>query len=310
MFVKICNRCGIVFEVKKPSVVLIGDVCIDHNSIEGREYDSWGSGTLYMGVYSAGVLGTAPDVITSYGPDFAEFAPGEVRLLPRVPSAKRTMQNGNIVVEGHRTQYSHFSQDAVLPVIDSAIRASLKGADIVVATVLTPLFTPEYLESLLDLAPKDSVKILCPQGYFRDIQPDGSYKFRPFHEVGKLLPLFDLVSLSIEDYPNIIEAATEWTTETRETPVIITEAERGAVVVQNGQTMEIPTTPIALEDIVDPTGAGDVFAMSTALDFAESRDIVSAVRAGHVNTRSKLLGIEKSPLSPEGFLSSAQVFTS
>ena len=182
--------------MKKPSVVLIGDVCIDHNSIEGREYESWGSGTLYMGVYCANVLGTKPDVITSYGPDFAEFAPSEVRLLPHIPSAKRTMQNGNIVVEGHRTQYSHFAHEAILPAIDSAIRASLKNADIVVATVLTPLFTPEYLESLLELTPKDSVKILCPQGYFRDIQDDGSYKFRPFYEVGKLLPLFDLRPLA------------------------------------------------------------------------------------------------------------------
>lgn len=298
-------QCAIVGGVKKPSVVLIGDVCIDHNSIEGREYKSWGSGTLYMGVYCAQRLGVQPTVVTSYGPDFATFAPPEVRLLPTKPTATRTMLNQNIVTLGRRTQYSHYAEETRLPVIDAMLETSLRTADIIVVTVLTPTFTPAYLERLLALVPQEAVKILCPQGYFRDIQADGSYKPRPFYEADELLPLFDMVSLSIEDYPAVMSAATAWSNVTPQTPIIITEAERGAVIVHAGQRTEVPTSPIALPNIVDPTGAGDVFAMSAALDFATNRDIVRAVRAGHNETRSKLLGSKPSTSSASDTLSAS-----
>lgn len=67
--------------------------------------------------------------------------------------------------------------------------------------------------------------------------------------------------------------------------VIITRGEKG-VLVYDGEFMEFPALPV--EDIVDPTGAGDAFAGGFLARYAKGDDIEDCVRQGLLRAREVL----------------------
>jgi sugar/nucleoside kinase (ribokinase family) len=273
--------------MKTPNIVLIGHVCIDHNKSEHATYESWGSSVLYMATSFHKQFGADPIAISSYGPDLLPFLP-TVKLLPAEPNQPDTLIYENDSSTGRRTQKCHNLNSAVPPKITLEIIEALGNADIIVVGTLLPNYPADYLQQLLSHTKLGALKVLCPQGYFRHINQAGQVESRDFEEGLGIVPLFDVVMYSEEDYPQAFELAKSWK-QTMSTEVIVTQSADGATIVGKDTDQHIPTKPIAKEDIVDSVGCGDTFAAAVTYSYYNSRDLAAAILDGHHAAAKKLL---------------------
>jgi len=276
--------------MSKPNIVLIGHVCIDHNKSEHATYTGWGSSVLYMGQYYQEHSDASPVVISSFGPDMVEYLP-DVITIPSTPNQTDTLIYENDSSTGKRTQKCRNLESAVPPAITPEIIDAVKRADIIVVATLLPNYSAEYLRELLGHADPVSLKVLCPQGYFRHITPEGRVEPRDFAEASGIIPSFDLVMYSEEDYPEAMELAKQWKQVSPKTSVIVTQGADGASIVETSAITQIPTHPIPLEEIVDSVGCGDTFAATVTNSYYETRDLQTAILDGHRAAAQKLLAV-------------------
>lgn len=273
--------------MKTPNIVLVGHVCIDHNKSEHASYESWGSSVLYMATSFHKQFGADPIAVSSYGPDLLPFLP-DVKLLPAEPNQENTLIYENDSSSGKRTQKCHNLETAIPPEITPEIVNTLQAADILVVGTLLPNYPASYLKQLMSHVRSEALKVLCPQGYFRHINSAGQVEPRDFDEALAIAPLFDLVMYSEEDYPEAFKLAKSWK-HTMQTEVIVTQSAKGATIVGKDSDRQIPTTPIAPEDIVDSVGCGDTFAAAVTYSYYQSKDLASAILDGHHAAARKLL---------------------
>ncbi len=279
-----------------PSIVVIGSVCIDTNTTEkGETYIGWG-GTGPYSALAARKLGVGNVTIAaSYGPDFTEYGKG-FNLMPGPIEGVQTLAYTNVTTQAGRIQTCHNAEAAGPPKFTKRLRKLIKRADILVVAPLVPWKSIDYIIELVRATSDDAVSVLCPQGYFRDIQPDGSIQPRTFSEHSSILSLFDLIILSREDTPNAVKAASSWIQGSSETDIIVTEAEKGAKIIlprANGtqEYRQVGTTAIAPEDVRDSVGCGDFFAMATAIAYwGNGGNIDAAVAEGNRAAGEKLAG--------------------
>lgn len=270
-----------------PKFVLIGHVCIDHNTSEHATYKGWGSSVFYMANYLKKSFALEPVVVANYGPDMLDYAP-DVTLLPVSPSKNTTLIYENDSRSGKRTQRCFNIDEATPPALDQAIQQVLHDADALIVAPLLDNYPAEYVRELLEVAKPRTIKVLCPQGYFRQVAEDGRIRFQDCAALDEIAPLFDLVFYSEEDHPRALELATAWSKQS-DVRVVVTKGAAGARVFLEGRATDIPTTPIAPEKIVDSVGCGDVFAASCVYAFYQSQDITAAIQAGHLAAGHKLL---------------------
>lgn len=279
--------------VENPNVVILGDVCIDRNRTEkGVTYTGWGGPGPY-GQRAAKLLGIEEVVIAAtYGDDFRLYADDFHIVTPPSPGM-HSLTYRNVTTANGREQTCHNSENAILPKLTENLRALIRQADILMVAPLTPNYTMTGVKEVAELADKNhAITVLCPQGYFRQIHRDGSISSRPFREAALLMPSFDLTILSEADTPNAVDQAESWALSSLRTRVVVTEAEKGAKVISaSGAHRQVPTVPIASEDITDSVGCGDFFAMATAIEYWRSGDIDRAVANAHETAGKKLTGI-------------------
>lgn len=281
----------------KPNVVIIGQVCIDHNETEHAVYTGWGSTALYMADYCQRRLGITPYIITTFGTDFAPYIV-DFRRHPSRPTAATTLVYKNVIRGNDRQWFCENEASAVPPKLTPDVRELIAGADILILAALLANYPPAYVQKVFSLAKPGCLKVLAAQGYLRQKNAQGKIMPRDFAEAQELLPLFDITIYSSDDYPNGIGLAQSWQ---QDIPgvrdVIVTEGPRGACIVRDGSTRQVPTSPIAEEEIVDSVGCGDIFAMALAYNYYTSRDLVTAIIAAHQAARAKLLASVPVPTS-------------
>ncbi|HEX5797399.1 MAG TPA: carbohydrate kinase family protein [Candidatus Saccharimonadales bacterium] len=269
-------------------ITLAGQVCIDHNDIEGRQYTDWGSAVLYMADYYRQSHGLSPAVLSSYGPDFAGYAE-RVSLYPETPNTNRTLIYKNVVRRGIRRQHCLNAAGEILPPIDQGAEAVLKGTDIFFLAPLTPVYHPDYVEKMLASVPEDRLKVLLPQGYLRRIAIDGMVDTREFEEATDVIPKFDLLIFSEEDVPDAVGLARAWKQQHPKTQVIVTRGPDGASIIEVDEEIHVATTPVS-KDCTDTTGCGDTFSAAAAYYFTEDpTDLYKAVDKANMAARQKLL---------------------
>jgi hypothetical protein len=274
--------------MKKPNIVLIGHVCIDHNTTENATYTSWGSSVLYIANYLQTAYFTTPLISTSYGPDILPYVP-EVNLLPDKPNEAQTLLYENDTSVIPRVWRAHNTQFAQPPDITPQLIQALNQADIIMVATLLPNYGPEYIAELLGHGKPAALKVLCPQGYLRHVNSDGLVESRDFTEAAELIPQFDLVIYSEEDHPQALEIGRTWQSSAPNTHIIITQGEKGASIIEQDTTTQIPTTPLDPEEIVDSVGCGDVFDAAVSIAYYQSRDLPAAVKLAHIAAAKKLL---------------------
>jgi len=113
------------------------------------------------------------------------------------------------------------------------------------------------------------------QGWLRTWDADGTVRRKAWADADWLLPQLDFAVLSEEDIER--DAALEAHYAALAPLLIVTRAERGCTVYQNGEApLHIPAPQV---HVVDATGAGDVFFGVFSVLYQRTRDVPYAARA-------------------------------
>jgi ribokinase len=99
--------------------------------------------------------------------------------------------------------------------------------------------------------------------------------------------------VSEEDIEGDLELARGWA---NTAPVIVTIAEKGAIVLRGGREVEVGGFPA--DELVDQTGAGDAFCAGLALALADGDDLEAATRFANAVASFAVEGVGTIALAP------------
>jgi len=266
----------------KTNIVLIGDICIDHNVSKGITYSSWGSPALHMAQYFDQQKAVEPTVVAAYGPDFTQYA-GQFPLYPSSPRLKQTIIFENEQRGEERAQSCHYSEPDSHILLDEGYKQLLSRADIIVLCPLLAKPSFSYFSNILANSPSGSLKVLLPQGYYRYVDDHQEIIFRKHPDLDSLVGLkqFGLIILSDKDRPDPLEEARHFVNLSPGSDVVITQEARGATYMTPTGPKHVPTKPLNLNRFLDSIGCGDIFAAAAIQSYARHQNIGSAVRAGN-----------------------------
>lgn len=266
--------------------VVLGDVCIDKNSIEGKFYKKAGGPPVFISQFLE-KQGQSVTVISSYGKDFEPYKES-LSLYPKGPNLERTLAYENIVINEERTQKCHYYKQDLLVKADNKMSSILATANCVFVAPLTPFLSYEYLKEVVDKINKKTLLILLPQGYFRNFDNNDNVTIRKFKEADKIIPLFDFMILSSEDFPDIEKLSKNWTQKFK-TKIIITKAQLGADLISNGRIENFSTQKVEKEKIKDSTGAGDIFTAAFGYHFLKNKVLNKSIQFANIMARKRVV---------------------
>ncbi len=265
-----------------PTIVIIGHVCIDDNMIESVPYRSWGSPPMYIAAYYARQYGLKTHIISEYGTDFIKYI-HDFTVMTTMPKGSNTLMYRNIVEDGNRTQYCPNPEDSLPIAIDGTIRALIASADILIVAPNIPNYSDAYISEAANHANAECKKVIIPQGLLRKI--DNTRVTRRTLANPNILNLFDAVIISDEDTDNALETTISWSKRCPDTAIVVTRAEHGATLVQNGKFTNIPTdSPLNDNEIINPIGAGDMFGAELTIKLSEGVSLEQSIRSAHRST--------------------------
>nr|MBN1228920.1 ribokinase [Anaerolineae bacterium] len=136
-------------------------------------------------------------------------------------------------------------------------------------------FAPVINEIPLDLIHRFPASLRCatPQGWMRQWDRSGKVTYKPWDKAQDVLPLLDVVITSIEDLQDDEETVLAFATSAP--LLVVTRARQGCTVYVSGKPHHIHA-PSVTE--IDPTGAGDIFAISFMARYQETGDPLQAAR--------------------------------
>lgn len=241
-----------------PDFLIIGHVAKD--VVEG----GWRSGgTVTYAATQASRLGLRTGVITraSEDVDLARHLPDV--CVHRVLSEMTTTFE-NRYSEGRRVQYVRAQAP---PIGAEHVPQECRDARIV---LLGPLLgeVPIGLARLF----RGAMIGFCPQGWLREVRPDGLVVRRPWAKPACLRGA-SVVVVSEEDIEDDDGALEQWQ---GESPIVVVTGGRGgARIYVNGRWRKIGAFP---HEEVDATGAGDVFAAAFMIALDETKDVAGSAR--------------------------------
>ncbi|HVR88518.1 MAG TPA: PfkB family carbohydrate kinase [Candidatus Limnocylindria bacterium] len=239
-------------------------LAIGHTSRDEFPDGRWrlGGSALY-GAATAARLGALVTLVTRVGP--AERGPLETLCAElgigfhALPSPVTTTFVFSYDAAGRR---SLRLRDHAAPIA----RADLPRAKRKPRAILLASIAGELDASLFALA-KGTACVLAAQGFLRTYAADGLVIPHAWDDFARSLAQVDAVVVSEEDGAN-------WAAWLPHTTVIVTQAEQGADLHAGAQRTHVPA--FAVDEVVDPTGAGDAFAAGLAIGLAEGLSGVAA----------------------------------
>ena len=268
-------------------VLVVGHVCIDQNRKDGSALkETAGSPAMFMEKIFRELPDCKLTIVAPYGADFEPYR-SSVSLYPTMAQGITTMRYENIVTEHGRTQQCFYWEDAKPVPIDEQMVDYIKSAQIVCLAPLAPTIPASYVRQIKSLMNSESKLLMLPQGYFRTIQEDHSVHVRDFREAPDMLPHTDIIIVSDEDHPDMLSTALTWSRRYGSS-VVVTQAEEGATVVQNGKITPVPTQPVKPIDIVNSVGAGDILSAGVMYMLSRKHTLVEAVQFGNALARQCL----------------------
>ncbi|HEY0601356.1 MAG TPA: PfkB family carbohydrate kinase [Herpetosiphonaceae bacterium] len=240
--------------------VVIGHICADLQPDGSTRL----GGTALFAALTAHRLGLRTAIVTACAPDFDLSALPEGVQIFRQPSPETTIFENRYHASG-RTQLLHARAE----------------------TIDLRYVPPEWLDApIVHIAPiiqevPDTVAALfpqallgvTPQGWIRSVQPDKIVTTAPEDLLTLPLTGVRIVILSEEDVQYdepLVERLAQ-----RIPLVVLTRAERGATVFVSGASTDVAAFPA---EVVDPTGAGDVFAAAFFMALQQGQLPVAAAR--------------------------------
>lgn len=110
--------------------------------------------------------------------------------------------------------------------------------------------------------------VTTPQGWLRHWNGQGHVSLGNWQGAAELLPKLQATVISIEDIEGNWAVAQRWAAQT---PIlIVTQDKDGCTVFHQGQSFAVPPRPA---QVLDPTGAGDIFAAAFFIRYHETGDL-------------------------------------
>ncbi len=243
-----------------PDYLLIGHIAHDVTP-EGPRL----GGTVSYGAYTAVAMGLRVGVLTSTRPDepLLQKLPPSVRVIS-IP-AEHTTTFDNRYDNGVRTQYMYHRALTLTP---DMLPSAWSQARLVhlgpIAYEVDPAFVSVF---------EDRPICVTPQGFMRLREPDGLVRTVPWADAEQVLSRARLTVLSEEDIRH--DPGLEMVFAQYAPLMVMTRAERGCTVYQNGQSRNYPAEKV---EQVEPTGAGDIFAAVLHVALDRLGDLDRAVR--------------------------------
>ncbi len=244
---------------------LVPDFLVIGHATKDLVHGGWTvGGTVSYASITARKLGKRVAVVTCAGDDLRleEFLK-EIEILRVDNSSTTTFQN--IYSGGVRTQ---FVREVARKITPSHIPAFLHKTPIV---LIGPV-AMEVEEEVVYLFSESLIGV-TPQGWMRCWDDKGLVRYRVWEEAPRILPKIKALILSEEDVQGDLRIVEEYAKFVE--ILVLTQAERGATLYWRGEKESFPARPAAL---VDPTGAGDVFAAAFLVRLYETGDPRRATR--------------------------------
>jgi sugar/nucleoside kinase (ribokinase family) len=272
----------------RPTITIVGHVCLDNNIVDGISRKSWGSAAMYIARYLAKEFSIRPSIISAYGNDFRQHAAGFT--LVGESGDHPTLLYENRITNGHRVQLCHHRHYSPPVKLRQEVTDLLSKTDLLIVAPMLANYSVEYIQQIMRYVSKKSLKALLPQGYMRSINENNEVEKRHFIEAPHILPYFDAVIASEEDGNDTLQLASTWATYKQRSSIVITQAEKGATLFYQGETRHIPTVPLPLREIKNPVGSGDTFSAQFVMGLHEGHHPSDAVRHAHAATARALRG--------------------
>lgn len=242
-----------------PEFVVVGHVCQDLLPDGGLSI----GGSVSYAATTALRMGYRVGVVTSAGPnlDLSDALPGAQIVCHR---AAETTVFENIYHNGQRTQFVHGRADVLTC---EHIPVEWRQAPMVYLGSIDQ----EIDQSVFRCFAQRALVGVMPQGFFRRWNHNGQVHFAEWDPSPAVLQRINLLVISELDVPDPHQLARGWGNLVD--IVVVTQAERGAIVYEAGEPCHYPARPAQQ---VDPTGAGDVFAAAFLIRMSETRDACQA----------------------------------
>lgn len=271
-------------EPKAPDFVIIGHITQDLLPDGSLSL----GGTISYAATTAHRMGHGVGVVTSTGRDLdvAEALPFASIACHR---AAATTVFENIYLDGERKQIIH--QRAGLLRCEH-IPETWKRAPIV---HLGPL-DQEIAEDIFHCFDDQVLIGVTPQGFLRQWDEQGHVSFIDWTPREAVLRRINVLVMSEQDVPDPEGLVRDWG------PfidiIVVTRAERGAIVYHSGEACDYPARPAQQ---VDPTGAGDVFAAAFLIRLLETGDPCQAAHFANVVASFSIEGpgVSGIPMRPQ-----------
>ena len=238
-------------------------------------------GTAAYAGSMAHALGQRAGIVAAVAPDADLTALAGIPLAVQ-PAAVSTVYENRYTAEG-RVQYLHHRTDDLK---FETVPVAWRAPRIVHLGPLAHDIDPGLLARF-----PDALRGITVQGWLRRWDAGGRMTRCAWPDAEAVLPAADVVVLSIEDVQGEWAAVEPWAKLAR--ILVVTEAERGATVFAAGARRKFGAPRVA---VVDPTGAGDMFAAAFLIFYQRTHDPWSAARyaielASVSVTRAGLLGV-------------------
>ena len=164
------------------------------------------------------------------------------------------------------------------------------------AYIISPIVDEVPLETLKYIAEEGKGRIyLDPSGYIRSIAKNSSGRIflTEWKNMGDYLQNVDVLKASVSEIEiltnhNDLKLAAKEIEDLGVKVVIITEGSKGSYIHYKGEFFHIPS--IKSSNVVDVTGAGDVYISAFALEFSKTKDVISSGAFATAAVSSKIQG--------------------
>jgi len=243
---------------RRPEFVAVGHVTRD--LLPGGEHTL--GGTVSYAALTASRLGCSAAVFTSGPPAWALSA-----VLPGI--------DVHVVPSTHATTFENIYRGAGRQQCVHAVADPLPVGQLPAEWRRTPilLLAPVVHEIGTDWLGRfpNSLVAVTPQGWLRTWDEDGRVRFRRWAEAEQVISEVDVLIFSEEDVESDESLVLEYAGAAR--LAVVTRGSMGATLFVEGESQE---SPAFRAQVVDPTGAGDVFAAAFLVRLRETADPVVA----------------------------------
>ncbi len=279
---------GTVYEkpvmTMKPNLVVLGHVSIDHIILPEKEEMLLPGGAAAAVATSAALSGAHVGLVTRIGADF----PREwLKKLASVLDVR-----GIQILPGRTIHiYMIYHEDGTVDApVDMGVAQNMGETPIPEEYLEAEIFhiapiPPEEQRKALKRLKGMRISLDFNPTYMEDYLTKTNLMRRIVSHVELIFPN-EREALAITGTTDIRDAAQifkEWGAEI----IIITRGERG-ILVYDGSFKEFSALPIAREEIVDPTGAGDAFAGGFLAGYSQGRKVDVCIRMGLERAREVL----------------------